>query len=199
MSSNRLPYLDFMVEMVNSCASSIEGGTLVLFTNYSDLRHCYQSLLPRWQKLGRSVYAQGEGMSRSELRQKMIEEQDVLLLGAESFWKGFDAKGPCLSQVIITRLPFENPSHPVLEAKSELLVKEGKSSFMELTLPSAVIRFRQGMGRLIRSKNDVGELLIMDSRILKKGYGKDFIREFPKRDYEIISSSELMPNLSEDF
>ena len=138
-------------------------------------------------------------MSRSELRQKMIEEQDVLLLGAESFWKGFDAKGPCLSQVIITRLPFENPSHPVLEAKSELLVKEGKSSFMELTLPSAVIRFRQGMGRLIRSKNDVGELLIMDSRILKKGFGKDFIREFPKRDYEIISSSELMPNLSEDF
>ena len=199
MSSNRLPYLDFMVEMLHSCASSIEGGTLVLFTNYSDLRYCYQNLMPRWQKLGRSVYAQGEGLSRSELRQKMMEEQDILLLGAESFWKGFDAKGPCLSQVIITRLPFENPSHPVLEAKSELLVKEGKSSFMELTLPSAVIRFRQGMGRLIRSKNDVGELIIMDSRILKKGYGKDFIREFPKKDYDIISSSELMPNLSEDF
>jgi ATP-dependent DNA helicase DinG len=198
MSTDRLPYLDFMVEMLHSCASSIEGGTLVLFTNYSDLRHCYQTLFPRWQKLGRSVYAQGEGMSRSELRQKMIEEQDVLLLGAESFWKGFDAKGPCLSQVVITRLPFENPSHPVLEAKSELLLKDGKSSFMELTLPSAVIRFRQGMGRLIRSKNDVGELIIMDSRILKKGYGKDFIREFPKADFEIISSNELMPNLFED-
>mgnify|MGYP003988074005 FL=1 len=66
---------------------------------------------------------------------------------------------------------------------------------MELTLPSAVIRLRQGMGRLIRSKNDVGELVILDSRILKKGYGKDFIREFPKKDYEIINSTDLLPNL----
>ena len=195
MSNNRLPYLEYMVEVLHGCATSIEGGTLVLFTNYSDLKFCYQNLLPRWKKLGRSVYAQGEGLSRSDLRDKMIEEQDVLLLGAESFWKGFDAKGPCLSQVIITRLPFENPSHPVLEAKSEVLGKEGKSAFMELTLPSAVIRLRQGMGRLIRSKNDVGELVILDSRILKKGYGKDFIREFPKKDYEIINSTDLLPNL----
>ncbi len=195
MSQDRLPYLDYLVEIIHACGSSIEGGTLVLFTNYSDLKYCYQSLLPRWQKLGRSVYAQGEGMSRSELRDKMVEEQDVLLLGAESFWKGFDAKGPCLSQVIITRLPFENPSHPVVEAKTEILVKEGKSSFMEITLPSAVIRFRQGLGRLIRSRNDVGEIIILDSRILKKGYGKDFIREFPKEDYEIINSTDLLPDL----
>jgi ATP-dependent DNA helicase DinG len=198
MSSNRLPYLDYMVEVLNACATSIEGGTLVLFTNYSDLKHCYHNLLPRWKKLGRSVYAQGEGLSRSELREKMIEEQDVLLLGAESFWKGFDAKGPCLSQVIITRLPFENPGHPVLEAKSELLSKAGKSSFMEITLPTAVIRFRQGMGRLIRSRNDLGELIILDSRILKKGYGRDFIREFPKKEYEIINSGDLLPNLYVD-
>ena len=134
-------------------------------------------------------------MSRSELRDKMLEEGDVLLLGAESFWKGFDAKGPCLSQVIITRLPFENPSHPVLEAKAEVLGKEGKSSFMELTLPSAVIRFRQGIGRLIRSRTDVGELVILDSRILKKGYGRDFIREFQKKEHEIITLSDLIPDL----
>lgn len=198
MSNNRLPYLDYMVEVLNACATSIEGGTLVLFTNYSDLKHCYHNLLPRWKKLGRSVYAQGEGLSRSELREKMIDEQDVLLLGAESFWKGFDAKGPCLSQVIITRLPFENPGHPVLEAKSELLSKAGKSSFMEITLPAAVIRFRQGMGRLIRSRNDLGELIILDSRILKKGYGRDFIREFPKKEFEIINSGDLLPNLCND-
>jgi ATP-dependent DNA helicase DinG len=195
MSSNRLPYLDYLVEVLHACASSIEGGTLVLFTNYSDLKHCYHNLRARWKKLGRSVYAQGEGMSRSELRDKMLEEGDVLLLGAESFWKGFDAKGPCLSQVIITRLPFENPSHPVLEAKAEVLGKEGKSSFMELTLPSAVIRFRQGIGRLIRSRTDVGELVILDSRILKKGYGRDFIREFQKKEHEIITLSDLIPDL----
>ena len=195
MSNNRLPYLEYMVEVLHACASGIEGGTLVLFTNYSDLRFCYQNLLPRWKKIGRSVYAQGEGLSRSDLREKMIEEQDVLLLGAESFWKGFDAKGPCLSQVVITRLPFENPSHPVLEAKTEVLGRAGKSAFMELTLPSAVIRFRQGIGRLIRSKNDIGELIVLDSRILKKGYGKDFIREFPKKEFEIINSTDLLHDL----
>ena len=69
---------------------------------------------------------------------------------------------------------------------------------MEITLPSAVIRFRQGMGRLIRSKNDVGEIIVWIRRILKKGYGKDFIREFPKKDYEIISSEDLLPNLNSD-
>ena len=77
----------------------------------------------------------------------MLEETDVLLLGAESFWKGFDAKGPALSQVIITRLPFENPNHPIMEAKkNDRLMKEGKNAFMELTLPSAILRFRQGIG-----------------------------------------------------
>ena len=120
-----------------------------------------------------------------------MEEGDVLLLGAESFWKGFDAKGPSLSQVIITRLPFENPNHPIMEAKSELLKDEGKSSFMELTLPSAVIRFRQGIGRLIRSKTDMGDLVVLDSRILYKQYGKQFILEFPKEKYERITMSDL--------
>lgn len=192
MSGNRDPYLNYLVEAIHGSASAMEGGTLALFTNYSDLKYAYHYLLPRWQKIGRSVYAQGEGFSRSELRAKLIEEEDALLLGAESFWKGFDAKGPCLSQVIITRLPFENPSHPVMEAKTEILAEAGKSSFIELTLPSAVIRFRQGVGRLIRSQADVGDLLIMDSRILKKNYGSQFLSELPNPNYESLSLSELL-------
>ena len=121
------------------------------------------------------------GFLDPNVRERMIEEEDVLLLGAESFWKGFDAKGPCLSQLIITRLPFENPDHPVLEAKSEVLGKDGKSSFMEITLPTAVTRFRQGIGRLIRSKNDLGELIILDSRILKKGIWKRFYKRISEK------------------
>ena len=121
-----------------------------------------------------------------------MEEGSVLLLGAESFWKGFDAKGPALSQVIVTRLPFENPGHPLLEAKTELLREQGKSSFAEHFLPSAVIRFRQGIGRLIRSTTDVGDLVVLDSRILRKNYGKSFLSELPKRQYEVFSSDELM-------
>jgi len=189
---NRMPYLACLSEMIHACSAGIEGGTLVLFTNYADLRHCFHALRPRWEKLGRSLYAQGEGYSRTDLRNRLMTEGDVLLLGAESFWKGFDAKGPALSQVIVTRLPFENPGHPLLEAKTELLREQGKSSFAEHFLPSAVIRFRQGIGRLIRSKTDVGDLVVLDSRILRKNYGKSFLNELPKQNYEIFSSDELL-------
>lgn len=189
---NRTPYLNCLCDVIHACSSGLEGGTLVLFTNYSDLRHCFQTLRPKWDKLGRSIYAQGEGYSRTELRNRLMDEQDVLLLGAESFWKGFDAKGPALSQVIITRLPFENPGHPLLEAKAELLREQGKSSFAEHFLPSAVIRFRQGVGRLIRSKTDIGDLVILDTRILRKNYGKSFLNELPKKDFEIFSAGELL-------
>ena len=192
MGKDRLPYLDYLVESIHISATGMQGGTLSLFTNYTDLRHCYAVLRPRWQKLGRSIYAQGEGFSRSELRERMLDEGDVLLLGAESFWKGFDAKGACLSQVIITRLPFENPGHPLLEAKTELMREQGESSFAEHFLPSAVIRFRQGIGRLIRSKSDVGDLVVLDSRILRKSYGKSFLNELPKKDYEVFSSADLL-------
>jgi len=130
------------------------------------------------------------------LRTRMMEEGDVLLLGAESFWKGFDAKGPALSQVILTRLPFENPNHPLMEAKSEKLIKEGKKAFFELTLPNAITRFRQGVGRLIRSKTDVGELVILDSRVLKKTYGRLFLAELPKKNFERDS---LISDSAEDF
>ncbi len=191
-SSNRGHYLDYLTKAIDGVARSLEGGTLVLFTNYTDLRYCHEQLKPGWQKLQRSIYAQGSQYSRSELRKRVIEEGDVLLLGAESFWKGFDAKGSCISQVVITRLPFENPSHPLLEAKGEILQAEKRSSFQEITLPSAIMRFRQGVGRLIRSKTDVGELVILDSRILNKKYGKDFISELPCKDFESTCLLDLI-------
>ena len=188
---DRSTYLKCLVRSIDASSRYLEGGTLALFTNYADLEYCYHNLNSSWSKIGRSVYAQGQGFSRSELRSKMMEEGDVLLLGAESFWKGFDAKGPCLSQVIITRLPFENPGHPVMEAKTERLTAEGKSSFMEITIPKAVIRFRQGIGRLIRSHTDVGDLLILDSRILQKRYGAHFLSELPNANYKLERISEV--------
>ena len=184
-------YLKYLVEAIFSLSRAKSGGTLVLFTNYADLHHCYEQLRPRWSKTHRSLYAQGKEFSRSELAKKMIEEGDVLLLGAESFWKGFDAKGQCLSQVILTRLPFENPNHPLLEAKSDMLEAQNKSAFREITLPSAVIKFRQGIGRLIRSQTDCGELVILDSRILNKNYGSEFLAELPKKSYQTLSLLDL--------
>lgn len=189
MEKDRLPYLNYLVKAIDLLASRTVGGSLVLFTNYGDLRHCYNVLRPRWKQLGRSLYGQGEGFSRAELRKRMLEEEDVLLLGAESFWKGFDVPGPALSQVVLTRLPFENPSHPLIEAKAEQLNREGKSPFREMTLPTAVTRFRQGLGRLVRSRDDCGQIAILDSRILRKGYGKDFLSELPKPAYEVFRIS----------
>ena len=180
-TSDRLPYLNFLTDVIARLAEGVEGGTLALFTNYADLRFCHQQIKPKWQESGRSIYAQGDIYARSELRKRIIDEGDSLLLGAESFWKGFDAKGSCISQVIITRLPFENPSHPLLEAKNEVLLSENRSSFLEISLPSAIIRFRQGVGRLIRSGTDFGDLVILDSRILHKRYGRDFLGELPKK------------------
>jgi ATP-dependent DNA helicase DinG len=191
MANDRSPYLTFLSRSIFQLARSMEGGTLVLFTNYSDLKYCYRDLQDNWHKTGRNLYAQGEGMSRSELRQKMIEDGDSLLLGAESFWKGFDAKGRCLSQVILTRLPFENPNHPLKEARSEDCESQNKNPFREITLPTAVVRFRQGVGRLIRSRTDCGDLVILDSRIMKQNYGKDFLSELPHNSVDRISIEEI--------
>ncbi|MGA1116326.1 MAG: ATP-dependent DNA helicase [Opitutales bacterium] len=190
--ADRNRYLEYLTRAIGGLAQSVEGGTLVLFTNYSDLRYCHEQLRPQWSRLQRSIYAQGGPHSRSELRKRVVEEGDALLLGAESFWKGFDAKGSCISQVIITRLPFENPGHPLLEAKSEILQAKKLSSFREITLPSAVIRFRQGVGRLIRSSTDCGFLIILDSRILNKNYGKEFIADLPHSDFESTCLLDLL-------
>ena len=93
--------------------------------------------------------------------------------------------------MILTRLPFENPNHPLLEAKSDMLEAQNKSAFREITLPSAVIKFRQGIGRLIRSQTDCGELVILDSRILNKNYGSEFLGELPKKSYQTLSLLDL--------
>ena len=192
MAKERLPYLNALVEAIHHFASRNEGGSLVLFTNYGDLRHSYDVLRTRWKKMGRPIYAQGEGYSRTELRRRMRNEGNVLLLGAESFWKGFDVPGSSLSQLILTRLPFENPGHPLMEAKSERLNAVGKSPFREITLPFAVTRFRQGLGRLIRRRSDSGRIVILDSRVMHKSYGKDFLRELPKQSFKVFRLSESL-------
>jgi ATP-dependent DNA helicase DinG len=136
------------------------------------------------------MFQQGRDYSRSELTREFAKAGNGVLLGTESFWAGVDVPGPSLSQVIITRLPFENPSHPVAEAKSDWIKEQGKSPFIELTLPDALIKFRQGMGRLIRKKDDKGIITILDSRIFTKQYGIQFLNTLPKRDYHKFSLSD---------
>lgn len=170
---------DFLSTEIHRLASSIPGGTLVLFTSYRDLLAVNKSLLPRLADEGRPLFSQGTGTSRSDLLAAFRKAGNAILLGTDSFWTGVDVPGPALSQVIITRLPFENPSHPVPEARSERCREEGRSPFAEITLPAALVKFRQGIGRLIRNHTDEGRLVILDSRILSKPYGRLFLDVLP--------------------
>ena len=112
-------------------------------------------------------------------------------MGTDSFWMGVDIPGPALSQVIVTRLPFENPTHPVLEARAEWLQEQGIHPFNHMTLPNALIKFRQGIGRLIRTNKDKGRIIILDSRILKKAYGKNFLDALPTSQYRSINCEDF--------
>ena len=107
-----------------------------------------------------------------------------MLFGTDSFWTGIDVPGPALSQVIMARLPFDNPSHPVSEARSEYIRERGGNPFAEMTVPEALVKFRQGIGRLIRRHEDSGNIVVLDSRILTKTYGQRFLDALPVQDFK---------------
>ena len=179
--------IDFLAGQIEQLAHEIEGGTLVLFTSYRDLNAVRQRIEPACHKARRPLLCQGAGMGRSRLLQEMKATGNAILLGTDSFWTGVDVPGSALSQVIVTRLPFENPTHPVAEARAEKCRQEGRSPFAELTLPAALIKFRQGIGRLIRNHFDEGRLVILDSRILSKPYGRLFLEVLPHDQFTRLS------------
>ena len=113
---------------------------------------------------------------------KFKEDDNSILLGVDSFWMGIDVQGDSLRNVIITKLPFEQPDTPILEAKIELIEKRGGNAFMDYSLPTAILKFKQGIGRLIRSKTDEGMIVILDKRIISARYGKYFINALPHQN-----------------
>jgi ATP-dependent DNA helicase DinG len=122
-------------------------------------------------------------LSRTELAHQMRELGNAVLFGTDRFWTGVDVPGDALAQVIITRLPFDPPTHPVTEAKCEHIRDEGGNPFNQLTLPDALIKFRQGVGRLIRTKTDRGLVTVLDSRVLAKSYGRLFLDCLPQPEF----------------
>ena len=181
--------LDYLEEMILFAVEQVQGGSLILFTNYYDLNQIARRIEPKLRELGRPLFQQGKDYPRSELTQEFAKAGTGVLLGTDSFWAGVDVPGPALSQVIMTRLPFENPSHPIAEAKSDWLKEQGKSPFLELTLPEAIIKFRQGIGRLIRTTRDYGVIAILDQRIISTTYGSLFLDSLPVRP-EIYGPSD---------
>lgn len=181
----------YLGAMVAFCTERVAGGSLVLFTSYFDLMECAKLVGPSLQKAGRTLYQQGRDGSRQELARRMARDGNAVLFGTESFWTGIDVPGPALSQVIITRLPFENPSHPIAEARAEWCRERGGNPFAEITLPEALVKFRQGMGRLIRRQDDCGTITILDSRMLHRPYGREFIGVLPKREFIRFSRATM--------
>jgi len=181
----------FLADSIQACSLKVEGGTLVLFTSYADMIAVAKILEPIFEKNNRSFFTQGRNLSRPQLKQALLDAGNGILFGTDSFWTGIDIPGPALSQVIITRLPFENPSHPIKEAQSEWLQAQGHHPFIHMTLPEAIIKFRQGIGRLIRNKQDRGIITILDSRILYKNYGKQFLQALPKKHFTKFDQESL--------
>lgn len=179
--------LDVLADYVGFCTERVTGGSLVLFTSYTDMRTVAATLEPVFRAAGRPFLMQGADLSRTELAQQMRELKNAVLFGTDSFWTGVDVPGAALSQVIITRLPFDPPTHPITEAKCDYIRDQGGNPFNDLTLPDALIKFRQGVGRLIRTHRDRGLVTILDSRVLAKSYGRLFLDSLPKQEFTRIS------------
>jgi ATP-dependent DNA helicase DinG len=157
-----------------------QGGAFVLFTSFVTLNAVARILRPRLEADGMPVLGQGIDGSREEILARFREDHRSVLLGASSFWQGVDVRGRGLRNVIITKLPFEPPDRPLTEARGELIQQRGGNPFMEDSIPRAVIRFKQGFGRLIRSKDDHGRVVVMDGRVFSARYGRLFLDALPK-------------------
>lgn len=166
---------EFIVEV----AQKMRGRTLVLFTSHQFLKETHAVLQERLARIEIDVLAQGIDGDRAALLEAFKRNPQSVLLGANSFWEGIDLPGDTLSCVIMVKLPFWPPTLPLIEARSEFVKSQGRDPFNEFLLPEAVIRFKQGFGRLIRSKADRGVVILLDSRVIEKPYGRQFLSSLP--------------------
>jgi len=168
-------YIQALSQRILDLIEATNGKTFVLFTSYDSLNRVYRTLDPLLQKY--QLLKQGD-LSPSRMIERFKEKPSVIF-GTSSFWQGVDIPGEALTSVIITKLPFDVPSDPLVEARIEDLKKRSINPFRHFQIPRAIIQLRQGFGRLIRTRTDRGVVAILDSRLTQRGYGKQFLDSLP--------------------
>lgn len=175
---NHPRYPHYVAYLVLHTLASAQGGVLVLFTSYKLMDEVAENIYPKLDEVGYTLFKQGDG-PRSSLIEDFQAEPRSLLFGTNSFWEGIDLPGDALKAVVITRLPFTVPDRPVTAARLRAIENAGGNPFMKYSVPQAILRLKQGFGRLIRTKNDLGGVVILDERIITAAYGAQFIASLP--------------------
>jgi ATP-dependent DNA helicase DinG len=175
-----------LAQWIGHFVEQTAGRAFVLFTSYRGMQQIASRMEKFFAEKDLNLLVQGSGLPRGRLLEQFKSTPRSVLFGTDSFWMGVDVPGDALSNVIITRLPFAVPDHPLIEAKLELIIERGGDAFTEYSLPEAILKFRHGVGRLIRTKTDRGVIVILDSRVITKPYGRSFLHALPKCPVEIV-------------